>query len=153
MIESLKKVLPDKPGKWILWIAIAIALVIVYRMISKEVKKAKYKRSLTPQTAEIQIIPTSLTYTEAEYSIMADRLFGAFNRWVGYNFDTVKAVLQSLKTSSDFYKLVTIYGVRNISPTSWINQNYSLIQTFENQFSDNDLSKTGEILKKINVNF
>jgi hypothetical protein len=153
MYGSIKNLLPTKPGKWILWIVVAIGLYIAYRLISKEIKKAKYKRSLTSETAETQIITSSLSYSEAEYSIMAERLYGAFNRWVGYNFDTVRTVLQSLKTSSDFYKLVTVYGIRDISPTSWINQNFGLIQTFEDQLSDNEMEEVSGILKQINVNF
>jgi hypothetical protein len=153
IVNAVKKVLPETAPQWLLWIAVIIGLLVSYKLISKEVKKGRLTRNLSQNVAIKEVNVSDLSFTDAEYSIMADRIYGAFNRWIGYNFDTLEVVLKKLKTASDFYKLVTVYGVRDISPTAWINQNMGLIHTIENQLSDGDLSRVTKILQTINVNF
>lgn len=153
MVQAIKKFMPKTATNWVIWIVVAIGIVITYRMISKEIRLASQRNNRSEETSAAQVVSSDLSFSKAEYSILAERLYGAFHTWIGYNFDTVENVLKSLKTASDFYKLIEVYGVRNISPTTWINQTYGLIETFENQLSDSDLKKVSKILKNIKVNF
>lgn len=153
MITVVKKFIPKSAGSWMLWIAVLIGLVVAYRMIAKEIRLARQRSVRSQNTASEEIVPSALSFSNAEFSILAERFYGAFHRWIGYNFDTVQTVLKSLKNASDFYKLIEVYGVRDISPTTFINQSYGLIEVMENQLSDSDLEKVSKILKTINVNF
>lgn len=153
MVKAITKFLPKSPGQWVIWVLVAVGIVLVYRMIAKEIRLARDRRLSSERLAENQVVSSDLSFSMADYGILADRLAGAFTQWVGYNWSTVESVLKSLKTASDFYKLVQVYGTRDISPASWIKQEFTLIACFEDQLSDGDLKKVSEILKKINVNF
>lgn len=153
VITQVKKLLPKSANVWIVWILVAIGLVIAYRMIMKEIRLIKARTKQSQVTANEQILTEQLSYTPAEFSILAERFRGAFRQLVGYNFDTVEAVLKTLKTASDFYNLIKVYGVRDISILSWYNQEFSLIECLEDQLSDSDLKKVSKILSNINVTF
>jgi hypothetical protein len=153
VVTAVKKLLPKTSIGWLTWILVIIGIIIVYRMVSKEIRKARAEKNRSQQLAAEQIVVSDLSFTPAEYSIFAERIFGAFHQFIGYNFDTVEAVLKKLKKASDFYKLIEVYGIRDISPVSWYTQNYGLIEVFEDQLSDGDLDKVSKILKNINVTF
>lgn len=153
MVKVITKFLPKTAGQWVVWVLVALGIIIVYRMIAKEIRLSRDRRLSSERLAENQVVSSDLSFSLADYGILADRLAGAFTQWVGYNWSTVESVLKSLKTASDFYKLVHVYGTRDISPVSWIKQEFTLIACLEDQLSDGDLIKVSEILKKINVTF
>ena len=54
------------------------------------------------------------TYTDAEYTQMADRLYAAMNG-PGTDENAVKAVLEMIKNDSDWARLVKAFGLRDSS--------------------------------------
>ena len=85
---------------------------------------------------------SELSYKEAEYSVMASQLKAAM-AGVGTDCDMVYSVLSQLKTSSDWYELLKIYGTPS---------DQNLVEWFQHEWRlDNAIIQS--ILGKIGISY
>lgn len=120
-------------------IVFAIILFLVYRWLKNIILFGVGDE--TTNDASQHINTSELTYTNAEFLGKAAAIERAATGW-GTDEDTIFSVLQSMQTSSDFYKLVQVYGVR---------REMNLIETLIDEFDDEEMQKARGILETIGV--
>lgn len=159
MISEFKKIFKDKdmPGlinidaKTIKWIAIGLGATIATVVIWRKVKKASSlsKERQTQREAERQVVKSDLTYDDYWYKQAADRLFAAMSG-AGTQEKTIYSVIDSLKTKSDWYRLVSTFGMRE-SKARLSKFKGNLISWLEDELKGREMNKVSEKLSKINV--
>ena len=77
---------------------------------------ARRQKTDLEKEAEQNIDKDDLTYNNAEYSSLAERIYAAMNG-VATDENTIVEIVKKMKTASDWYKLVTKFGTRKT--TSW----------------------------------
>lgn len=110
------------PGwvKGVVWGAVifggAYAIYKLSKGVSKAIKKlandADYKREINKLESE----GMKLSYTDAEYRMMADQLFAALDGWFSENEEDFLPVFIRMRNRADVLRLIQEYGVRDVSP-------------------------------------
>lgn len=92
-------------------IAIVVLVVVVYLLA----KKKKSKPDTKVYNAEIKV--SDLSYSEAEYTAMADQLATYLSDtsllsggWNGVDQDGVYSIFEKMQTESDLYKLISVFN-------------------------------------------
>ena len=139
------------PSKLITWAIILLIVIIiiwfVYRKIQKVIEASKDRQLVNE--ADNAIVSNALTYTQADYKAMADKLYVAMDG-AGTDEDAIKEVIAKLRTKSDFYALVKAFGVRKSS--SWASSFVgNLIQWLADELSGDDRKEVNDMLAKFNV--
>jgi hypothetical protein len=122
-------------------IVIAIILFHIYRWLKNMVLFGNGNGDETTADAGQHINTNQLTFSNVEFAGKANTIERAAAGW-GTDEDAIFTVLNSLRTSSDFYKLVQVYGVR---------RELNLIETLIDEFDDSEMEKTRSILENIGV--
>lgn len=123
----------------------AIVLFLVYRYIKNLVLFGAGDETTTDAANNINTNDLSFTHAEflAKAATMERGAQGNFIFSWGTDEDSMLSVLQSLQSSSDFYKLVQVYGVRN---------EMNMIEMMFNELDDAEIDNVRSILAMINVN-
>lgn len=139
------------PGKLITWAIIVLIVIIIiwiiYRKIQKAVQSGKDKQLVSE--ADNAIISNALTYPQADYKSMADKLFVAMDG-AGTDEDAIKEVIAKLRTKSDWYALVKAFGVRK-STSMFSSFSGNLIQWLADELSGSDRKEVNDMLVKFDV--
>ena len=98
--------------KYIVWAVVIVLVLIVGIAIYKYIQGDKSEDIVDDAADEIN--DKNLTYNEAWYSGAAERIFKAFDG-IGTDDDEVFAVIESLQTPDDWYKLIVEFDVREAS--------------------------------------
>lgn len=120
-------------------IVIAIVLFLIYRWLKNMVLFGIGDE--TTADAGQHINTSELSFSNVEFAGKAATIERAATG-LGTDEDAIFTVLESLQTSSDFYKLVQVYGVR---------RELNLIETLIDEFDDSEMQKTRSILENIGV--
>lgn len=131
----------------IILLIVTIIIWLVYLKIKKEIEASRNRQLV--KESDSAIISNALTYTQADYKAMADKLFIAMDG-AGTDEDAIKEVIAKLRTKSDFYALVKAFGVRK-STSWWSNFSGNLIQWLANELGGNDRKEVNDMLAKFNV--
>lgn len=120
-------------------IVIAIILMMIYRYVKNLILFGSGDE--TTQDASNHINTSDLTFSNVEFAAKAAQIERSA-AGLGTDEDTIFSVLSSLQTSSDFYKLVQVYGVR---------RELNLIETLFDEFDNDEIARTQNILEQIGV--
>lgn len=128
---------------------ITIIAVIIYFVLTKKKVKDDYVRD-----NEEDISPNELSFSEAEFKNIANQIEEAlFDYWVVES--QIMLNLKKLKNKSDWAKLVSIFGVRQIDgwniSTSLDKGNLS--EWLNDRLDAGEIRQVSEILQKIGVTF
>lgn len=152
--SAIKGVQAGTVAKWLgigfLAIAFILAAYFVAKYFINKAKKTTSNKSVNE--AEKEIKKSDLSYAESEYTSMADRLFQAMNG-PGSTDSTIYEILNKLKNSNDWNKLVVEFGTRESTYTVWPLKAFkgNLVEWLQDELDEDELKQTGEILTKINV--
>lgn len=124
--DSILKMAGADPKKKAIIITVVVLVivlfaVIIYKIVKKEVKEVvnyipdkladeEYVNAVDRRTGNTE----GGTYTDREFEQMADRLYEAMNGWTT-DEDAVKAVMEMVKSDSDWARLVKAFGKRDSS--------------------------------------
>lgn len=153
MISPRGNIIISNPSikKVVNWVFIILIIVIVIVIIMRIIKKAKEKlqdQQLVNST-DSAIISNALTYTQADYKAMADKLFSAMDG-AGTNENSIIEVLGKLRTKSDWYALVKAFGVKKSS--SWLSgYQGNLVQWLNDELDDEERKMVNDILAKFDT--
>ncbi|MCF8460476.1 MAG: hypothetical protein K9G46_07110 [Flavobacteriales bacterium] len=134
--ENLKTI-----GKWILSLIILGLLIYgayrLYKFIKNKVQAEK------DPSQNLGIVATNLSYTEAEYGIMADTLETAM-AGAGTDEAAVSHVFNQMQTVDDLKKLIQKFGIRTkgIWPAT---DEWNLMQWLTSEFSQEELEPIQQI--------
>lgn len=111
----LKNINPKKAAYISAGVLLLIILALVVRKMIRKAKAEKRDEELQ-EIIEDSIIVPDLTYTEAQYVIMADNLKsylgdkGLSGGFIGVNQAGVYDVMKMMKKDSDILKLINVFG-------------------------------------------
>jgi len=117
---------------------ILIIVIIAVVFLSKIIKAIAGSGEL--DTAKKQIDNNQLTYNLADYERFANQLEQAFKGW-GTTEDTVVRIIKKMRNSSDYYKLVQVFGTRKIGQIAWTKTEGTLTTHLEYELDDNPKEK------------
>ena len=132
---------------WPEFAGLALAALILY-FIYKEIQKTRGGE--TEREAEDEVKKRELSYPDGTYHQLADQLFQAFNpNWTGLGTDDdeVFRILNLLKTPSDWFKLVSVYGDK----ANPLGGHGTLTEWLTSELTSSQMQKASEILQNINV--
>lgn len=151
--------------------AAIIALVIIVFKIIDRVKESGEKRKTgsqngadnnqTIQTASSEIDPNNLSFSDSEYSAMAQALYAAFQEtgfWTsginGVDEDVVYIQFRKLKTDDDVRKLIVVYGSKPIKKKNdSSSQDRSLPSTIAYMMASNEVKRINRILRGNDITY
>lgn len=122
----------------ILLIIIAVVVIIVVKR-----KKATKEQDDYIKDVEKQIDKSDLSYSNSEYTQMANKLYSAM-KGIGTNENAIYDVFSQLETESDVRKLISTYGSKD---------GMTLQQWLIDDLSNRELQKLNDILAKNNINY
>ena len=122
----------------ILLIIIAVVVIIVVKR-----KKATKEQDDYIKDVEKQIDKSDLSYSNSEYTQMANKLYSAM-KGIGTNENAIYDVFSQLETESDVRKLISTYGSKD---------GMTLQQWLIDDLSNRELQKVNDILAKNNINY
>lgn len=145
---KINNLTPFKAITWAIVLLILIFIIlIVYRKIKKSIQAAKDYQLVN--ASDSAIVSNALTYTQADYKAMADKLYLAMDG-VGTNENSIYEVIGKLRTKSDWYALIKAFGVR--SSSSWVNSfTGNLVQWLYDELDDEERKRVNDILAKFDV--
>lgn len=130
----------------IVWIGLILTIVVVVVIIVLAYrKKAKSDKANQEKIKEYEneIIPDKLSYSESEYSSMAQTIDDAMGNWFqNDDEDAVYQVLMRMKTNTDLLKLQESFGIRH---------DKDLFSYIRSHFSADELKKCNDILSQRNI--
>jgi len=136
-------------------IGLLVAIVIVVIVIISQVVKLLKKRDGLIRAARDEINQKELSFSEAQYKIMAENLYAAMNG-AGTDEEAIYTTLSTLKTKADWYKLVDVYGIKEHSQSSHMgfwSFTGNLVESLHNELSSSEKTKVSNILARIGVMF
>lgn len=125
-------------------IILTIIVVVIVIIVAKS-KAAKNKRENAEKIKqyEDEIDPSNLTFSESEYSDMADKIDNAMGNWFeDDDEEAVYEVLLQLRTNSDMLKLQSAFGVRHGD---------TLKTYIQDHFNGDEIQKCNNILADRNI--
>lgn len=143
-----------------IWVVVAIVAIIVIRKIWKKIKEKIDIEKVSKKLGQ-DIVVSDLSYTDGEYTILAERLVGALNdRKSGYrgvNQEQVYEVFRAMKTNSDLIKLTDAFGTRTLD-LAWTSGakdgDYTLWQVMSSRvLTDGEKAEIRAILADNNVTY
>lgn len=138
----------EKAVKWIvIGLAVSIGGFVIWRKIKKSAGLSKERQ--TQREAERQVVQSALTYDAFWYKQASDRLLAAMSG-TGTSEKSVYNVIDALKNKSDWYKLVSVFGMRE-SKARFSKFKGNLITWLEDEFSGREMEKISAKLEKIDV--
>lgn len=152
--------LNPKYVKIAIWVVVVVVVVVVIRKIWKYVKEQIDINKVTRKMNQ-DVVASELTYTDGEYTILAERLAGALNDkksgWRGVNQEQVYEVFKAMKTNSDLIKLCEAFGTKNID-VAWTSDaedgSYTLWQIMSGRIlTDSEKAEIREILVENGVTY
>lgn len=134
-------------NKIIAWLIIIIILVIIIIFINKTIKKLKQNKQDKDLVKESEqaIVLGNLTYTEADYKAMADKLYIAM-KGIGTDEEAIYEVIGRLRTRSDWYALVKAFGIRKSGSFSG-----NLVQWLSDELDETERARVNYILQKFDI--
>lgn len=142
-----------------IWVVVAVVVFILLRKGWNWYKKYRDNQKLMNALKQ-GIKKEELSYTEEQYTTMAERLYGALNDkksgLYGVNQEEVYNVFRMIKTPSDLLKLNDVFGVRefDFAWTARANDgSYTLLGviTESRALTDGEREKIREILAENGV--
>jgi hypothetical protein len=128
----------------ILFTAIGLVLLVGVGFGVKFLVKGMKDKSAQRQRerdAQKNIITKELSFSPAEYTSMASRLYKAFEGW-GTTWNTVKSIVTSLKNKSDFWTLYNKFGTKD---------DMDLPSYLEDELDESEMRTITDHLTKIGV--
>jgi hypothetical protein len=147
-----------KAGKIAIWTAlIVVALVIIILLLRFIIKKLKSSPDTkSNKQAEKEIEKNKLSYSQSEYSSMADRIYQEMNGINSFtdSYSSTFDVLKKLKTDSDWKALNVAFGTRESTFGLPFTNKFKgdLVKWMEDELTSSQLKDAGNILSKIDVN-
>ena len=131
-----------------------IGITIGIKQVAKFIKGKEGGKGA--KEAEKQIDKVELSYNDAEYQAMADNLF-MLMKGIGTDYFPIKRIIEKLKTKSDWYKLVSVYGVRKSGDftgnlNQWLIDELGTIPKISLGF-ESEQNEISNILAKIGISF
>lgn len=147
----MKEIFANKYVKIGLLVAVAIVVIVIITQIVKLLKK---QDSLT-RGARRDTDRGKLNYADTDYRTMAENLFEAMNG-AGTDEDSIYTTLSKLKSEADWYRLVDVYGVRELSNSAYMgfwSFKGNLIESLNKELSSSEKARVSSILASIGVVF
>lgn len=136
-----------QPGKLITWIIVIIIILVIILIVYRQIKKTiqnKQDKDLVRESDQA-IVQNALTYTEADYKAMADKLYIAM-KGLGTDEEAIYEVIGRLRTRSDWYALIKAFGVRKSGGFSG-----NLVQWLVDELDEDERKRVNDMLAKFNV--
>ena len=137
-----------KNPKLILYTTIlVVVLFFIIKYILKNIKKSDDQKIIGAVNSEIN--SSNLSFTSAEFKIMADRLETAM-RGAGTDENTIYQILGQLQNKDDWFQLVSAFGVRSYGNWFYTAEG-TLPHWLDTELITEEKTKVLEILLKIGV--
>lgn len=128
----------------LVWISIiATVIVIVVIIIVSANKKAKANKVQQDKIRDIEaeIVPDKLSYTESQYSSMADTIDNAIGTFSD-DEEAIYEVFMRMQTNSDVLKLQEAFGIRS---------GYDLFTILHRNLNNDEIQKINSFLAQRNI--
>ena len=135
-----------KDPKTLLYIAILLVVITVIFIVIKN-KLTKTNSEKLVDTANSQVVTSDLSYSPAEYLTMCDQLQSATGL-LWNDSDIISAVFAKIKSKSDWYQLISSFGVRSYS---FGFPDKTLIKWLDSYLSTSERKDVNNQLSKINI--
>lgn len=132
-------------------ITIIVIVLVVVALIARAVVRAIGSTDKYSRAANSEISNNNLSFSDLEYENMASRLLDAMSG-AGTRESVIYQVLKSLKTKDDWYKLVSVFGVRETS-SMWSSWEGNLVEWLVDELDTGEQEEVSNILSRIGVIF
>ncbi len=117
--------------------------------VYKLAKTAIEKKQLKVDDVNHEIKRNEVSFTDSEFSIMANNLFKAMDG-CATDEELIFSVFRKFKTRSDFFKLVKVFGVKTISCWATGSEKGDLTSLLVTELGDSEKAELQKILSKLN---
>lgn len=134
--------------KQVIYLVLGIVILFVIYKYGSEFK-ARLASKKVIKAGELEIVENAATFNNSDYLAMADKLYTAMNG-AGTDNESVLQTVSSLKTKTDWLKLVEAYGVRK-SDSLFSSFQGNLIQWLSDELSGKDRQQVNYSLSRFNI--
>ena len=134
-------------GKTIAYIGIGAAVLVVLVLLVVYLNRLRPKKDVTD---DIEVDSSNLSYTDADYKIMANQMYVAM-KGAGTDTPAIERVCKKLNNVDDWNALVKAFGVKSVS--NWFYKfSGTLYDWLQDELSAREIRRLNEeILNNIGV--
>ncbi|MDD4699187.1 MAG: hypothetical protein PHV07_02880 [Oscillospiraceae bacterium] len=147
MKSDVSKMLQPVTGSIYFKVAIVVIIIAVVVAIAK---RLALRDDYSKEAGKL-VDKDELTFSNLEYQNMAQRLFDAMSG-AGTDEDTIYSILRMLRTRSDWFKLVDVFGVRE-SDAFYSGWSGNLMEWLVDELNSSEQEEVANILSRIGVIF